>query len=212
MGHDGVVGITGSLPHAGGSRRNVLPSRCRYHHQLRRHGGTSTLGTTSLVERYYDPATGQFLTVDPLVDETGQSYVYAGDDPVNESDPSGLYPGENLVHKALNVLAVPIYAEYYLPYEAGKAINNVGCSLGAAGCVASHAAILGTPIPELEVVGLSGDVGLDWVKNKTTGNAESIYDEDLYGSVLPRGWGGPITWLPGISKNACGQIHIDFEG
>jgi hypothetical protein len=40
--------------------------------------------------RYYDPATGQLLSVDPLVDETGQPYAYTGDDPVNESDPSGL--------------------------------------------------------------------------------------------------------------------------
>ncbi len=43
------------------------------------------------VGRYYDPATGQFLSVDPLVDETGQPYAYTGDNPVNESDPSGLY-------------------------------------------------------------------------------------------------------------------------
>ena len=43
-----------------------------------------------LVNRYYDPATGQFLTVDSLVNETGQAYAYAGDDPVNGADPSGL--------------------------------------------------------------------------------------------------------------------------
>jgi hypothetical protein len=27
--------------------------------------------------------------VDPLVDETGQPYAYTGDDPVNQSDPTG---------------------------------------------------------------------------------------------------------------------------
>jgi hypothetical protein len=43
-----------------------------------------------LVDRYYDPATGQFLTVDPLVDETGQPYAYTDDDPVNAVDPNGL--------------------------------------------------------------------------------------------------------------------------
>jgi RHS repeat-associated protein len=42
------------------------------------------------VGRYYDPGTGQFLSVDPLVDETGQPYAYTGDDPVNGTDPSGL--------------------------------------------------------------------------------------------------------------------------
>ena len=50
----------------------------------------ATLESDYLVERYYDPATGQFLTVDPLVDETGQAYAYAGNDPVNGTDPNGL--------------------------------------------------------------------------------------------------------------------------
>ena len=43
------------------------------------------------VGRYYDPATGQFLNVDPLVDVTGQPYAYTGDDPNDETDPTGLY-------------------------------------------------------------------------------------------------------------------------
>lgn len=39
--------------------------------------------------RYYDPATGQFLTRDPLEQVTGQPYTYATDDPLNLADPSG---------------------------------------------------------------------------------------------------------------------------
>jgi hypothetical protein len=42
-----------------------------------------------LGSRHYGPATGQFLSVDPLVAQTGHPYQYAGDDPVNNSDPSG---------------------------------------------------------------------------------------------------------------------------
>jgi hypothetical protein len=41
---------------------------------------------------YLTPATGQFLSVDPLVQQTRQAYVYTSDDPVNGSDPSGLWP------------------------------------------------------------------------------------------------------------------------
>jgi len=41
------------------------------------------------VHRYHDPTTGQFLTVDPLVAQTGQPYYYANDDPVNNVDPTG---------------------------------------------------------------------------------------------------------------------------
>jgi uncharacterized protein RhaS with RHS repeats len=42
-----------------------------------------------VIDRYYDPTTGQFMSVDPLVNETQQPYAYTGGDPVNETDPSG---------------------------------------------------------------------------------------------------------------------------
>jgi hypothetical protein len=45
---------------------------------------------TSAINRYYDPATGEFISVDPDVGETGQPFAYANDDPVNGIDPDGL--------------------------------------------------------------------------------------------------------------------------
>jgi RHS repeat-associated protein len=42
--------------------------------------------------RFYDPKTAQFLTRDPLEQLTEQAYQYAGDDPVNATDPLGLFP------------------------------------------------------------------------------------------------------------------------
>ena len=53
-------------------------------------GYTDPSGLIYLVHRYYDPGTGQFLSVDPLVGETGQPYQYAEGDPPNASDPNGL--------------------------------------------------------------------------------------------------------------------------
>jgi RHS repeat-associated protein len=47
-------------------------------------------GLIYLRAREYDPAMGQFLTVDPDVTETQEPYGYAADNPVNESDPTGL--------------------------------------------------------------------------------------------------------------------------
>jgi hypothetical protein len=41
------------------------------------------------VNRYYDPATEQWLSVDPDVAETGQPYAFTGDDPLNATDPLG---------------------------------------------------------------------------------------------------------------------------
>jgi RHS repeat-associated protein len=52
-------------------------------------GYTDPTGLSYLVHRYYDPQTGQLLTVDPLIDETGAPYAYTSDDPVNSTDPSG---------------------------------------------------------------------------------------------------------------------------
>jgi len=48
-------------------------------------------GELYLVNRYYDPATGQFTSVDPDLGTTGEPYEYTGDDPTNLVDPSGLF-------------------------------------------------------------------------------------------------------------------------
>ena len=47
-------------------------------------------GLYYLRARWYDPATGQFISVDALVGITDQPYEYAGSDPVNLTDPTGL--------------------------------------------------------------------------------------------------------------------------
>ena len=48
-------------------------------------------GLLYLVNRYYDPATGQFITLDPALSVTGQPYAYANGDPQDHVDPSGLF-------------------------------------------------------------------------------------------------------------------------
>jgi RHS repeat-associated protein len=53
-------------------------------------GYTDATGLVYLVHRYYDPATEQFVSVDPAVDVTGTPYAFTSGDPVNDSDPSGL--------------------------------------------------------------------------------------------------------------------------
>jgi RHS repeat-associated protein len=47
------------------------------------------LNLNYMIDRYYDPATDQFLSVDPLVMDTGQPYAFTGDDPLNGTDPLG---------------------------------------------------------------------------------------------------------------------------
>jgi RHS repeat-associated protein len=43
--------------------------------------------------RYYDPATGQFISRDPAVSSTWEPYAYVANNPLNATDPSGLCLG-----------------------------------------------------------------------------------------------------------------------
>jgi RHS repeat-associated protein len=54
--------------------------------------GSGYLDTTNLVylvSRYLEPTTGQFVSVDPILNSTLQPYEYAGDDPIADVDPLG---------------------------------------------------------------------------------------------------------------------------
>jgi RHS repeat-associated protein len=90
-------------------------------------GYTDPTGLVYLIGRYYDPTTGQFLSVDPLVDETGQPYAYTGDDPVNMVDslgtitcPSWLGAGCGVVTDVQNGISAGVKA------AASWVTNNAG--------------------------------------------------------------------------------------
>jgi RHS repeat-associated protein len=49
------------------------------------------------LNRYYDPSTDQFITVDPAVMQTGQTNAYDRGDPLNQTDPLGLYKSSSYI-------------------------------------------------------------------------------------------------------------------
>jgi RHS repeat-associated protein len=74
-------------------------------------GYTDPTGLVYLVNRYYDPTTGEFLSVDPDVRETGEPYAYTNDDPVNAEDPLGL-DEEDVSGFGAPTVATPQPADY----------------------------------------------------------------------------------------------------
>jgi RHS repeat-associated protein len=52
-------------------------------------GYTDPDGLIYLINRYYDPQTAQFTSLDPAVDQTLAPYAYTGGNPVSETDPTG---------------------------------------------------------------------------------------------------------------------------
>jgi hypothetical protein len=66
---------------------NVVRNPCSKRRTTRCARGRSVV---SVVHRYYDPSTDQFLEVDPELAETNQPYVFTNDDPLNATDPLGL--------------------------------------------------------------------------------------------------------------------------
>ncbi|HVB45892.1 MAG TPA: RHS repeat-associated core domain-containing protein [Streptosporangiaceae bacterium] len=54
-------------------------------------GYTDPTGLIYLINRYYDPATGQFTSLDPLVAQSNAPYTYANGNPVSNIDPTGAW-------------------------------------------------------------------------------------------------------------------------
>jgi RHS repeat-associated protein len=100
---------------------------------------TSTdTGLIYMRARVYDPATVQFLTVDPLDAISGAPYNYADDDPVNDADPSGLLfgiPGTPSTNEVLKVVSHVAGAVAVV-----GSITAAGCAVVAAPTVVGEAA------------------------------------------------------------------------
>ena len=68
------------------------------------------------IHRYYDPGTGQFVSVDPMLDMTGQPYSFADDNPVDTADPSGGSPQQTYPRD---------FGDYYSPIDKARNFHLV---------------------------------------------------------------------------------------
>lgn len=78
-----------------------------------------------LDNRHYDPTTGTFLSVDPLVTKTMQPYIYGAANPVTFSDPSGLDPDtSSQVRSQVEANGGCTYSSGYKCFENKAGVNS----------------------------------------------------------------------------------------
>ena len=96
-------------------------------------------GHIYLQTRYYDPATAEFLSVDPAELLTNEVYAYTEDDPVNGSDPSGMicFSFHCVTHAALTTVA-----------KVTGTIHDVETDVALAGAVVGVAEIAAAPFTD----------------------------------------------------------------
>ena len=95
-------------------------------------GYTDPTGLIYLVHRYYDLATGQFLSVDPLLNGIQQPHVYASDDPVNSTDLGGeIVNGYCLSGSAFGVIGgTAIWCSLYDNHGGSRVTRTVEAGVG----------------------------------------------------------------------------------
>jgi RHS repeat-associated protein len=170
-------------------------------------GGTiDPTGYTHINARDYNPATGRFLSADPVADwkdpQQLNGFAYSNNNPVTFSDPTGMLFG-GLVDAAKSVgNAVKDAAT-----TAGKAVADAAVTTGKAvwnnagtiSTIAGTAAMIVAPIPvvgQVAAVALGGASlafgALDMVKNATEGNWADVGI-------------GALSMLPGVRQFKAGM-------
>jgi RHS repeat-associated protein len=100
-------------------------------------GYMDATGLIYLINRYYDPTTGLFVSLDPDLAESGQPYAYVGDDPADKTDPSGLLnlnPVSDIVEVGEDlggVVAAVLEAPVTLGFALGGAIGIAWSAIDA---------------------------------------------------------------------------------
>jgi len=121
-----------------------------------------------LNNRHYDPTTGVFISVDPLVTKTMQPCIYGGANPVTYSDPSGLciVPGSFSVNSDGTVTYTQMGGtECYNSDEDGHGNSGDGSDGGYGVASVNHSVTgyIGTP-GKADLVGGLKEIGIGVAK------------------------------------------------
>ncbi len=145
---------------------------------------TDPTGLIYLRARYYDPATAQFLTRDPIEALTQQPYQYAHGDPLDETDPSGLGCG------------------WTSPWDCGPSLQQVGDWAAGFGDTVTFG---GTKqirrLINYEQTGDTSDIGVDQCDDfyhwgNIGGDVANVFDSIVVPGTIIK-WLGPAAPIVG---------------
>ena len=170
-------------------------------------GYTDPTGLIYLVNRYYDPSTGQFLSVDPLVGVTDQPYQYVGGDPVNGSDPLGLCNifGNCWSEAAHAVTHVAHDVGHFVQHHWRGIVTGVGIAAGVLALATGVGAIAGVGMLSLEAEGLGAIATGASLVSGASDLPACIAGNDMScvgaaGGFLSAGLGGAASFLGDASE------------
>jgi RHS repeat-associated protein len=188
--------VTGSVAGAGTGLAGALPAGI----MLTGNGGLDIAGLEWLGARAYDPASRSFLSTDPLAPVLGAGwdgnpYAYAGNNPLNTTDPTGLRPLTDSELKAYDKSAGS-----HWEYVAAGAAVVVGVALmftGVGGPIGM--ALIGTAAGALTSGGASAIV-----QKATSGSVDmnQVWQDAAIGAV-GGGVGGAAGGLLARGANAA---------
>ncbi len=161
-------------------------------------------GLIYLRAREYDPATGQFLSVDPDMEKTETAYGYAADDPLTNRDPTGTEPlGEGILGaQELVVEAAGLRLKSGVLY-AGSAVLETAFK--------DAAALLGVAPEQYAEFLLKRAVYFEKVaeslEHRKPGGADAYYLEEsgieVDGHVFPTAFKTAYAWYRGSSRSGA---------
>jgi RHS repeat-associated protein len=179
------------------------------------YGGGYTDSETALIylqARYYDPTTGQFLTVDPLVAATGARYSYAGGNPLTFTDPTGLWPTIVIGAVIGAVVGTLVSTASYALSPGEKSWRGLaGAAAGGLVSGGITGACLGTGVGLLASAacgaagGAAGSMASQWVGGGSINDWGAVGTDTAFGAVVGGG-GGLLSEKLGLELTQ-GQIR-----
>jgi RHS repeat-associated protein len=146
-----------------GQTRYAYPTNPTTPHSYLNQTNEPATQLTNLNNRYYDPAAGVFISVDPLVASTGDAYLYAHGNPTTFADPTGLDPwGGGFLYDVFfgSLVHSLIQADYMAMYRDSYAETNYTSYDVASGSSSSGRIDIATFDPSVN----GGPLGLNEIK------------------------------------------------